>query len=89
MRCQVFKHTAKIPVGLMLAGLLLGADTPAKPTPPKPIAVGQAAPDFELATLTIEKEADGKAVGKVGDTKVQLSAFKGKKPVVLIFASYT
>jgi hypothetical protein len=38
--------------------------------------VGQQAPDFTLRTL------DGK-------TKVRLSDFRGKKPVVLVFGSYT
>jgi len=38
--------------------------------------VGERAPTFELATL------DGKA-------KVNLETFRGKKPVVLIFGSYT
>jgi hypothetical protein len=39
-------------------------------------AVGDSAPDFSLKTL------DGKAT-------VTLSSFKGEKPVVLIFGSYT
>lgn len=42
----------------------------------KPPAVGQVAPDFTLKTL------DGKA-------KHTLSSYKGKKPVALIFGSYT
>ena len=40
------------------------------------LKVGDAAPTFKLKTL------DGKA-------EVQLAAFKGKKPVVLVFGSYT
>lgn len=40
------------------------------------LVVGDAAPDFTLAT------PDGK-------TKVTLSSFRAKKPVVLIFGSYT
>jgi len=39
--------------------------------------VGQAAPDFKLKSLADPKK------------EVQLSSFKGKKPVVLIFGSYT
>ena len=39
-------------------------------------AVGEEAPDFELRTLE-------------GDGVVKLSDFKGKKPVVLVFGSYT
>ena len=38
--------------------------------------VGEEAPDFELRTLE-------------GDRVVKLSDFRGKKPVVLIFGSYT
>ncbi len=41
-----------------------------------PPAVGQSAPDFSLKTL------DGKET-------IALSQFRGKKPVVLIFGSYT
>ena len=48
------------------------------------LKVGQMAPDFELYTLehalaTRSKPAD----------KVRLSSFRGKRPVYLIFASYT
>ncbi|MCL2641001.1 MAG: hypothetical protein FWD53_09170 [Phycisphaerales bacterium] len=74
-------------VGMAVVGLLLGAAT--RPAGSGAIAVGEAAPDFELSRLTIEEGADGKAVGKVGDEKVRLSSFKGKRPVVLIFSSYT
>lgn len=38
--------------------------------------VGEQAPDFELSTL------DGKR-------KIKLSSYRGKKPVVLVFGSYT
>jgi peroxiredoxin len=40
------------------------------------LRVGDPAPDFELARLD-------------GQGKVKLSAFKGDRPVVLIFGSYT
>jgi len=40
------------------------------------LKVGDAAPDFGLALLG-------------GEGKVKLSAFKGDRPVVLIFGSYT
>ncbi|MBM4031483.1 MAG: hypothetical protein FJ291_06810 [Planctomycetes bacterium] len=40
------------------------------------LKVGEPAPDFELARLG-------------GEGKVKLSAFKGDRPVVLIFGSYT
>jgi hypothetical protein len=46
---------------------------PGKRVPP---AVGTMAPDFELKT-------------KDGKSKVKLSAFRGKKPVALIFGSFT
>ena len=39
-------------------------------------AVGQDAPDFDLKALHEEKT-------------VKLSSFRGKKPVVLVFGSYT
>ena len=41
-----------------------------------PAAEGKVAPDFELKSLD-------------GETSVKLSTFKGKKPVALIFGSYT
>ena len=43
---------------------------------PDTLRVGDAAPDFKLKT-------------KDGSREVQLSSFKGKKPVVLIFGSFT
>ena len=39
-------------------------------------AVGQDAPDFTLKTLH-------------GEKTVKLSSFRGRKPVVLVFGSYT
>ena len=44
-----------------------------------PNAVGKAAPDFELPRLGSED----------GEAPVKLSSFKGKRPVALIFGSYT
>ena len=38
--------------------------------------VGQAAPDFELPTVD-------------GSARVRLSSFRGSRPVVLVFGSYT
>lgn len=40
------------------------------------LRVGDTAPDFKLKT-------------KDGDREVQLASFRGKKPVVLVFGSYT
>jgi len=53
------------------------------------INIGQIAPDFELARLTIENTNEGKNIGKVSTKTVTLSSFRGKKPVFLIFSSYT
>ena len=52
---------------------------------------GDKAPDFELVVLpTPKKEGDGKkAAAKSKAEFVKLSSFKGKKPVALIFGSYT
>ncbi|MCX6897606.1 MAG: redoxin domain-containing protein [Verrucomicrobia bacterium] len=43
---------------------------------PDTLRVGDAAPDFKLKT-------------KDGGREVQLSSFKGKRPVVLVFGSFT
>lgn len=40
------------------------------------LRAGDPAPDFKLKTMG-------------GDREVQLSSFKGKRPVVLVFGSYT
>jgi hypothetical protein len=40
------------------------------------LRVGDTAPDFKLQTME-------------GDRAVELSSFKGKRPVVLVFGSYT
>ena len=42
----------------------------------KTLAVGQNAPDFALRLLN-------------GEEMIKLSDFRGKKPVVLVFGSYT
>jgi hypothetical protein len=93
-----------IGAGLLAAGAVVGDDTkpPEVAPPPRPavpkfkggrpgeintpaakgerqtdrLKVGDDAPDFTLPTLD-------------GQTEVRLSSFRGKKPVVLIFASYT
>ena len=44
--------------------------------------VGTVAPDFELCRLKKDGTSDPKK-------KVKLSSFKGKKPVALVFGSYT
>ena len=56
----------------------------------KPVLVaGQIAPDFELPRLTIKTDEEGKTVGKISTETVKLSSFRGKRPVFLIFSSYT
>jgi cytochrome oxidase Cu insertion factor (SCO1/SenC/PrrC family) len=61
-------------VGLVCGSAALGA---AKDRPDEgKLKVGDAAPDFELKQLE-------------GEGTVKLSGFKDKKPVVLIFGSYT
>jgi len=68
---------------LLVVMFLLGAAT--RPAGNGGIVIGEAAPDFELAKLVVDEEGKG----KVGDEKVRLDSFKGKRPVVLIFSSYT
>ena len=53
------------------------------------IKLGQMAPDFELSPLTFEDGKDGKKVARIGIEKIRLSSLRGKKPVFLIFSSYT
>jgi len=58
---------------------------------------GSEAPDFLLPRLIVTKTDDGRWIGRVGaadekagkDEMVRLSSFRGKKPVCLIFSSYT
>jgi hypothetical protein len=58
----------------------------AKPEPKQ----GAAAPDFELARLeSYLKSIESKAAKKPAVEKVKLSSFRGKKPVCLLFSSYT
>ncbi len=76
---------------LFLLGSSANAADPNKP-PAKKIhlaKVGRPAPDFEIPRLTFEEKTDGTVIGKVSEKKVKLSSFKGKKPVFLIFSSYT
>ena len=53
------------------------------------ITVGEAAPDFELPKLIITRDAAGNPIGKISEEKIQLSSFRGKKPVCVIMSSYT
>ena len=74
-----------------------------KRPPRKDVAlkIGQMAPDFELYTLehalTMQKKtaagakpsATSQPATQPAEGKVRLSSFRGKRPVYLIFASYT
>ena len=54
------------------------------------VKVGAYAPDFNLPRLTITSDPNGKPIGILRDTDtVQLSSFRGKRPVCLIMSSYT
>jgi acetyl esterase/lipase len=53
------------------------------------LKMGEIAPDFRLPPLVIQTGADGQSVGVIGSELVGLSSFRGKKPVCLIFSSYT
>ena len=58
----------------------------AKPEPKQ----GATAPDFELPRLkSYLKSVESKAATKPEVEKVKLSSFQGKKPVCLLFSSYT
>lgn len=60
-----------------LALLLAFQDKPGKRPPDNPPKVGADAPNFKLKTLGNP------------DKEVELASFKDKRPVVLIFGSYT
>ena len=54
------------------------------------IVQGQFPPDFTLPKLSFTKDANGNPVGMIDETDtIQLSSFRGKKPVCLIMSSYT
>jgi hypothetical protein len=67
------------------------------------LKIGQMAPDFELYTLPnaikmlrkaaakppAKAKATSKPTTQPAEGKVRLSSFRGKRPVYLIFASYT
>jgi hypothetical protein len=52
------------------------------------LTLGRLAPDFNLPRLTIETDG-ARSIGKISTETVRLSSFRGKKPVFLIFSSYT
>jgi hypothetical protein len=65
--------------------------TSAPTTRPTTMAkVGEEAPDFEQPRLEIgAADANGLAKATISEQTVRLSSFRGKRPVVLIFSSYT
>lgn len=63
-------------------------DRPRRPGGPQ-LKVGQPAPDFELPPLTFGENDEGDTVGRIGERKVKLSAFRGKAPVCIFSSSYT
>ena len=65
-----------------------GRPRPGRPTRAS-LRPGVEAPDFELAPLTFETDDKGNTVGKIGEKKVKLSDFRGKKPVCIFSSSYT
>ena len=56
---------------------------------PTTLKIGQIAPDFELPTLTLEKNKEGELAGKITKEKIKLSSFRGQQSVVVFFSSYT
>lgn len=76
----------------------VAARRPGDPGTPRPaetaLKPGDPAPDFELPLLIDPKAAeaqgaDGKAAAPRKEATVKLSSFTGKRPVALIFGSYT
>jgi hypothetical protein len=56
------------------------------------LTVGQMAPDFDLPKLESvapNSERGNAKRSEKGADRIKLSSFRGKKPVVLIFSSYT
>jgi hypothetical protein len=59
------------------------AETQARYRRPEPFCVGDPAPEFELERLDAETTAGGPP------PSVRLASFRGARPVVLCFGSYT
>jgi len=85
-------------IGLVILGLILTlagnrawaqSIRSARDANPK-IVIGQFPPDFTLPRLHFDTDTQGKPVGVIDEADtVQLSSFRGKKPVCLIMSSYT
>jgi hypothetical protein len=89
-----------IGICLIAVSLSHAADkAPRRRARPPALKVGQDAPDFELAYLkdAVKIEAAEKAAAEKGEKvdwsklpkRIKLSDFRGRKPVYLIFSSYT
>ena len=88
-------------VGLALLVLMCAAAAPPEAAGARPrsradregaLKLGQPAPDFDLAVLDPKTHEPLKVKDDDGAQKVQtfkLSSLQGKKPVVLVFGSYT
>ncbi len=64
------------------------AEAPAVPKKPKPVAkVGQPAPDFSLPGLRIDP--DSGLATQDPEKPFRLADHAGKRPVVLVFSSFT
>ena len=70
------------------AGRAPGIARPRQPARAQ-LDAGRPAPDFELPPLTFEKNENGEMMGRIGEKKVKLSAFRGKAPVCVFSSSYT
>jgi len=70
-----------------LAGLSSAQPAKGAPRPQPGLKVGDEAPDFDLARFGCLK-GDGSESTDARD-RVKLSAFRGKKPVFIVFSSYT
>lgn len=73
----------------MILGLCVLAVGQGKDRPDEgKLKVGDGAPDFKLKRLILD-EKDKDKDDKEKNKDVKLSDFKGKKPVLLVFGSYT
>ena len=88
---RVFLAILILGIPLVLAGNRVNAQSirTSRDANPK-IVMGQFPPDFTLPRLRFETNGQGKPVGVIDEADtIQLSSFRGKKPVCLIMSSYT
>ena len=70
-----------------LAGLALAQPAKGGPRTQPKLKVGDEAPEFDLVKFGCLKE-DGSESTDAKD-RIKLSSFRGKKPVFIVFSSYT